>query len=349
MLIRPRALSLITTRRCTAACDHCCIGSSPRADGAIPIPRMHALLEETKAIPSLIRVGFTGGECFLLGDKLDDLIAHAHRLALETRVITNGYWAVNPKAAEARVGSARQAGLDQMMLSTGTFHQRFVPVERIVHAARAAAQAGIPCRVAIEVCDQQTFDETILHEELADEITLKSVFIGHDPWTPDADGRGTTTLTHDRLIADGGAIAPGRCTTILDTITVTPNQQLLACCGFPLERLPELRIGTIADKSLAEALRQAPNDLLKVWLHLEGPAGVAAFVARYVDGFQLPASVSICQACVALQRDARAMAVLAAHGSEAAQELMTTYIQLNGGIRALSAFSSTPTEGARIQ
>jgi pyruvate-formate lyase-activating enzyme len=349
MLIRPRALSLITTRRCTAACDHCCVGSSPRAHGAIPIPRLHALLEETKAIPSLVRVGFTGGECFLLGDDLDELIAHAHRLALETRVITNGYWAVNRKGAEARVGSARKAGLDQMMLSTGTFHQRFVPVERIVHAARAAAGAGIPCRIAIEVCDQQTFDEALLHAELADEIAAKTVFLGHDPWTPDPDGRGTAALSHGRLIADGRASADGRCTTILDTITVTPDQQLLACCGFPLERLPELRIGSVAGTTLGDALRQAPNDLLKVWLHLEGPHGVAAFVARYVDGFQLPVSASICQACVALQRNARAMAVLAEHGGEAAQAIMSTYIRLNGGIRALSAFSSTPSEGARTQ
>jgi len=337
MLARPRVLSFITTRRCTAACDHCCIGSSPRATEAIPVERMHELIADAKRIPSIERVVFTGGECFLLGRKLDGLIAHAHELELQTRVITNGYWAVNERAARARVASLRNAGLDEMMLSTGDFHQRFVPVERIVHAARAAASAAIPVRIAIEVCDQQAFDETILHQELADEIASKRVFLAHDPWTEDAGGRGTARLSHDGLRAEGRA-GTGRCAQMLDTITVTPDQQLLACCGFPMEQLPGLRIGSLADDALDELLRAAPNDLLKIWLHVAGPDGIAEFVARHVPGYTLPPSVSICQSCVSLQRDRRAMAAIAEHGGEVVNAVAAAFIQLNGGLETLQAF-----------
>ena len=338
MLARPRVLSLITTRRCTAECDHCCIGSSPRATQAIPIERMHSLIDEAKRIPSIERVVFTGGECFLLGRDLDGLIAHAHELELQTRVITNGYWAVNEKAARMRVASLQTAGLDEMMLSTGTFHQRFVPVERIVDAARAAARATIPVRIAIEVCDQQTFDETILHQELAGEIAARQVFLGHDPWTPDAGGRGETPLSHGELLAGGDDRADGRCSQMLDTITVTPDQQLLACCGFPMEQLPRLRIGSLADATLDDLLRGSPNELLKMWLHVAGPKGIAEFVARYVPGFTLPPAVSICQSCVALQRDPRAMAVVAAHGADMIQSIAEGFIELNGGLEQLQAF-----------
>lgn len=340
MLARPRVLSLITTRRCTAACDHCCIGSSPRASGSIPVERMHALIDEAKRIPSIERVGFTGGECFLLGRDLDALIAHAHELELATRVVTNGYWAVNERTARARVASLRIAGLDEMMISTGTFHQRFVPVERVVEAARAAAAAGIRVRVAIEVCDQQTFDETVLHRELGTHIAAKRVVLGYDPWTTDAGGRGETALSHDALAAAGKTVGAVRCGQILDTITVTPDQKLLACCGFPMEQLPRLQIGSVAETPLDTLVRDAPSDLLKMWLHVAGPHGIAEFVARYVPGFTLPPAVTICQACVALQRDARATAVLADHGHEALAEVAAAFVRIHGGLEPLTALSS---------
>lgn len=299
---------------------------------------MHSLIDEAKSIPSIQRIGFTGGECFLLGRALDALIAHAHELEFETRVVTNGYWAGNALAAERRISSLCVAGLDQIMISTGTFHQEFVPIERVIHAARAAATARIPCRIAIEVCDQQTFDESILHKQLAPEIAARQVFLGHDPWTTDVGGRGVTPLTHRQLIDGGNALESGRCTQIMDTITVTPNQDLLACCGFPMEQLPELRIGSIANRTLAEVLREAPNGLMKLWLHVGGPHAIADFIAQTIPDFAIPQSVSICQACATLQRDPRAMAVIAERGSEVGNQIVSAFVELHSGIAALRAF-----------
>ena len=300
---------------------------------------MHSLIDEAKRIPSMQRVVFTGGECFLLGRDLDGLIAHAHELELETRVITNAYWAVNERSARARTASLHTAGLDQMMISTGTFHERFVPVERVVHAARAAAALSIATRIAIEVCDQQTFDESVLHDGLAAEIAARRVFLGHDPWTVDVGGRGEGPVSNEQILAGGGGQrAFGRCAQILDSITVTPDQQVLACCGFPMEQLPHLRIGPLADAALDDLVRNAPNDLLKMWLHTAGPHGIAEFIARYVPGYQLPPSVSICQACAALQLDAQAMAVVAEHAGEIVESVFATFTQLNGGLEPLQAF-----------
>jgi hypothetical protein len=302
------------------------------------VERMHSLIDEAKRIPSMLRVVFTGGECFLLGRNLDALIAHAHELELQTRVITNGYWAVNARAARARVASLHTVGLDEMMLSTGSFHQRFVPVKRIIHAARAAAAAGIPVRIAVEVCDQQTFDESALHGELAGEIAARRIFVGHDPWTEDAGGRGATPLSHDRLAA--GPVddrVQGRCAQMLDTITVTPDQNLLACCGFPMEQLPRLRVGSLVEDALDAVLIDAPNDLLKMWLHVAGPKAIGDFVAEHVPGFTLPPAVSICQSCVALQRDPRAMAAIAEHGGDMVQAVADAFIEINGGLEQLQA------------
>jgi hypothetical protein len=330
-------LSIFTTRRCTAACDHCCVGASPRATAAIPLERIHRLIDEAARIPSMELIGFTGGECFLLGTDLDALVGHAAGNGFTTRVISNGYWAVNEPAARRRIGGLRARGLDEMMLSTGTFHQRFVPVERIVHAARAAADAGILTRISIEACDQSAFDDALLLAELAGPIARKQVYVGHSPWTTDAGGRGQTPLSHERWLSDGPARPAGRCAQVLTVIAVTPDQQLVSCCGFPLEELPQLRIGSVADRALDDVLDETPNELLKMWLHVAGPSGIADFVARYVPGYALPPSASICQSCVALQRDETAMRVIAEHAGDIVQSVADAFYRLQAGAEPVHA------------
>lgn len=329
MFVLPRILSVFTTRRCTARCDHCCVGAGPTATSTITVERIHRLIDEAKRIPSIGRIVFTGGECFLLGRDLDALIAHAHGLGFDTRVITNGYWAIGERAAAARVAALRAAGLDEIMLSTGTFHQRFVPVERIVHAARAATAAGIPTGVSVEDCDQGTFDDAVLRAELSDALASGMLAIGREPWIADAGGRGEAALTHEQVRERGAGRAAGRCVAVTTTLSVTPDQQLVACCGFPLEELPELQLGSVTERALDEVVRDAPDGLLKMWLHVAGPTGIAEFVARYEPGYALPGDpVSICQACIALQRDERAMRVIREHAAEVAQAVAERYVQL---------------------
>ena len=329
MFVRPRVLSLFTTRRCTAACDHCCVGSSPRAAGAIPVGRIHRLIDEAVRVGTFERVVFTGGEPFLLGRDLDALIAHAHRLGFDTRAISNGYWAVSERAAHARVAALSEAGLDEIMLSTGTFHARFVPLERVIAAARATTAAGIATRISVEDCDQSQPDDARLRAELAGPLAAGLLAIARDPWTADAAGRGVTALTHDRLRTSGSARFGGGCVTAMTTLSVTPDQELIACCGFPLEELPGLRIGSVADRALDDVLREAPNDLLKMMLHVAGPAGIAEFIARYEPGYTIPGDpVTICDACVALQRDTRAMEIAAHYAAEIVDSVAARFVVL---------------------
>jgi hypothetical protein len=336
MLAAPRVLSIMTTRRCTAACDHCCVGASPRATAAIPIERIRSLIDEATRIPSIERIGFTGGECFVLGKNLDALVRHAAARGFITRAITNGYWAVHARAARERVAGLRESGLDEMMVSTGTFHQAFVPVERVVHAARAAAEAGIMTRVSVETCDQSSFDDTVIVDALRDLVDAHRIVIARDPWTTDAGGRGHAVLTHESYLAAADPRIGGACPQVLDVITVTPDQQLISCCGFPLEELPRLRIGSVAGRALDDVLKNEPNELVKMWLHVAGPSGIAAFVAQHLPGWSLPQCATMCQACVTLQRDERAMRVLSQHAHEIVNDVAAQYLALQTRIKPRS-------------
>lgn len=329
MFARPRILSLVTMRRCTAACDHCCFGCSPRAAGAIPIARLHTLIDEAAAIPSIAMVGFTGGECFLLGKQLDALVARAAGYGLRTRVVTNGYWAVNASAARRRVAALRAAGLDEVHLSTGMFHARFVPPQRVLDAARASAEEGLVSTVWIETCAGSTFDAAFVRGGLDDLVRTGRVYVGSQPWIANADGRGEARLEHDPSLSrfrDGNASG---CPSVLDVLSVTPEQMLMACCGFTMDAVPDLHLGSVAERSLAEVLDAAPSELLKYWLHVDGPERILEFVRRFEPAYRLPLeSPSMCQTCVHLHRDPVARRVLAQHADAIPVEaIMSAFMQ----------------------
>jgi Radical SAM superfamily len=326
MLIRPKILAILTTRRCTAACDHCSVGASPTAADAIPVERIHRLIDEATEVPSLDHIGFTGGECFLLGRDLDALVEHAAVRGFVARAITNGYWAASPRSARARMQALRDRGLAEIMFSTGTFHQTFVPVARVIAGARAAAEAGVVTRISVETCDQSRFDANLIRAELAELVETGKIVISVDPWIEDAGGRGRTAVTNDGYFASHGVRDFGGCAQIMKVISVTQNQQLVACCGFPSEKLPGLHIGSVKECTLRNVLSRAPDELMKMWLHVAGPQGIASFVARYIPGYELAPAASICQSCASLHRDSRVMDVVARHGSEAASAIAAHYL-----------------------
>lgn len=328
MYARPRILSLITTHRCTAACDHCCFGCSPKATKAIPVARLHSLIDEAAAIPSFEMVGFTGGECFLLGKHLDALVARAHGYGLRTRVVSNGYWAVNPLAAQRRVASIREAGLDEAHFSTGMFHARFVPVERVLHAVRACAAAGLFTTLWIEECEGSTFDGGAVREALADLVRERRIVIGAQPWIENAEGAGVARLEHDPSLSRFLEGNKSGCPSILDVLSVTPDQTLIACCGFTMESIPDLHLGSVADRTLGDVLANAPNELLKYWIHVEGPERILEFVRRFEPSYRLPAeSPSMCQTCLHLHRDAVAQRVLREHADDIpAEAIMRAFV-----------------------
>jgi len=147
----PTHLTILPTYRCTAACAQCCFESNPHVQGRIPIERILDYIDQAAGdFPSLRLVVFSGGECFLLRQDLDAAIERATSRGLATRCVTNGYWATSPRAARERILPLYEAGLTELNFSTGDDHQKFVPFERIVHGAVAAAESGIRALIVVE-------------------------------------------------------------------------------------------------------------------------------------------------------------------------------------------------------
>ncbi len=311
--IKPRSLTLIVTHRCVAACAHCCFGCSPRNGDRIPPARLSALIDEAREVPSIERITFTGGEPFLLGPELIALTARAAGHGFRVTAMTSGAWAKDATTAQARLAPLAAAGLREISLSTGANHERFVPVERVIDAALSAVQLGIVVSVSVEVFAGSTFDRRAIleHDRLGSLIDRGRVRFFERPWIGHADEPRETAPTHASRYSRFEPTRISHCPFALDELTVMPKLALAACCGHPIESIPALAIGSVANMTLREVLETAHDAPLHEMLRTYGPERMYRLAAEMHPSVELPVeSAHACQTCTLLHRDDAALSSL---------------------------------------
>ena len=184
---QPQAFTILATYRCTAMCTNCCFDSNPWLKERLSIDDIIELLDEAAELPALELVGFSGGECFLLGDDLNTAVAHAKSIGLRTRCVTNAYWAKSKEAGRIRLEGLRAAGLDELNISTGDFHQEYVDESAVVNAAELGVEIGFDeTLVVVEMQRTRTVSADTLRnnprvKNLLDSLKFKII---ESPWMP---------------------------------------------------------------------------------------------------------------------------------------------------------------------
>lgn len=300
----PSALTLLPTYRCTAACEQCCFGSNPSIQGRLSLEEMKEAVDKaTTAFPTLKLFCVSGGECFLLGDDLYAILAYAASKSLLTRVVTNGFWAKSKASARRAMQRASASGLNELNLSTGRDHARFVAIGTIVNAAEAALDAGLLTFITVE---EDAPDSEIVHRVLTDE-TLQALkrrdssrlVITVNTWMKFND------LHRPRHRSSKEASLPfGGCTSVLDTLVVTPHRDLKICCGLTAEYIPEMRAGALRDADWQSAYDAHATDFIKIWIATDGPLEIIRKIMPEVLDEERDC-VHNCQACALLFRDPR--------------------------------------------
>ena len=282
MKLQPKVLSVITTHRCTAACVECCFGCSPGIETAIPVASIEQYIDDAADYGSFQMVVFTGGECFLLGNDLVDLVRRCTDHGFKSRVVTNGYWGESEKVAERRAKALAGAGLGEVNISTGPAHAEYVSLDSVQNAAVASHNAGLSVLIALEISDGMSFDANAMfsNREFESLVDAGKITILASPWMEFRDGTGPKI---DNVAANTSRYNTGRCSSSLNVVAVTPTQKLISCCGLPMEDLPELAVGNLQTSSLGDLLSNSQNDLLRLWIHAEGPRAV--FRAAEREGF----------------------------------------------------------------
>lgn len=307
--IYPQTLTVLATYRCTAACEHCCFGSNPYLSERIGLADILQFIEEGASHPSLELLAFSGGECFLLGDDLGAALAFARSKGLRTRCVTNGYWAKSLRSGRQRLRELRDAGLDELNISTGDYHQRWVSEETVINAACLGVELGLDHTMIVVEMQK---DRRVTAERLRRDPRVRALLKQRDtgfpfdfiesPWMPMSvderiDQRPEHTLSLDNLHLHSG------CHSIFTTVVVTPSRKIGFCCGLSRELIPELNAAW-GDESVSDMLAAAGADFMKIWIYVDGPERIIAWLATRNPEIEWENRYGhTCHVCLALFHD----------------------------------------------
>lgn len=236
---------------------------------------------QVKELPTLEWVSFTGGEPFLLEEQLVELVTYAAKRGLKTECVTNGFWAQSEQEARQQLHPLKAAGLDVLNLSTDTFHQEFIPAERILNGVKAALHLGIKV-VLMYVAAKSSNTEDLLRT-LEDEricilrpnkkpptVADRSVLWIESGFLP--VGR-ATVLPRSEWVLDPQASIEGGCPFVLRDISILPGGQVRACCSAGA-LTKALNLGTVKTQRLSTLIEGASKQPLIKLLAREGPRGL---------------------------------------------------------------------------
>lgn len=118
-----------------------------------------------QSFPNISHVVLTGGECFLLGDDLADIIQYIHSKKLSSRVVTNGYWASSKESAKKILSGLKALGLSEVNFSTGDEHQEFVHIEKVINGIIASLELYLTTVVNVESGPERAFTSKDLYKQ----------------------------------------------------------------------------------------------------------------------------------------------------------------------------------------
>jgi len=330
LFVQPETLTILGTYKCTAACENCCFGSNPFITQRLGLPEILSFISEGASYPTCKLVVFSGGECFLLREDLVRAIEHATSLGLRTRCVTNGYWAKRIEHGRAQLTALVKAGLGELNISTGDFHQRWVSQDSVVNAACLAAELGLKhTTIMVEVQkDRRVTAETLGSDSrIRTLLENRQIKLIESPWMP-MDYRESIDQPPHRLLNRRTLHLRSGCTSILRTLVITPQRQLGYCCGLTRELIPELNVdwdGGSFDSILDAGVR----DFMKVWLFVDGPERILAWAATKDSRIEWEDRYAHhCHSCLALFDDPLVRESIKAHYRERIDDVLTRYVAI---------------------
>jgi len=305
----------------------------------VPQDRLLRYIDEARDFPSLRLVVFSGGEAFLLGKDLVQAVRRCTDNGFLTRIVSNGYWAVNETGAHARIRPLVEAGLGELNFSTGDDHAKFVPLDRIITGLDVAMSYGLGLSLMIEQrATRGISKESIIREaerfpDVAKALSSGAINVVESPWMEFTDHQGDEINWLPGTLVNADNIhARKPCTSVLANITVTPDDRLGMCCGLPREDIADLTVGDLREESLSTVFRRHMHDFLKIWLFVEGPEKMLAWAAGWDSSIEWENKYAHnCDVCRVLYSDPRFMSVLTQHGAEKMNDVMALFALYSAG------------------
>ncbi|WP_195363037.1 radical SAM protein [Lactococcus lactis] len=294
----PKSAAIITMYKCTAKCKDCCFSCSPNEKEILSLTDIKNFIKEISSFSDISSIVWTGGECTLLGDKLIDGLTYAKKLGLSSRIVTNCSWATSKNKVLHFLTRLKNAGLEEINLSTGDSHQEFIKIDKIITVTEISLELGIRVLISVENTKYSKFDI----DDLRDSPEYKKI--------KERDKNGLVTAIPSSWISfgeqsydyDESAFIEKKngCNSLYNTIALNPKGDLLSCCGLTVRYMPEMHLGKASLGKVVPLYNQQKNDFLKQWLFTSGPINILKQVKIWDKNIELPRFVHPCQACAYL-------------------------------------------------
>lgn len=274
-------IEIIVTNKCNIGCRHCIYDCQPYNTQKLSKSIIKDLVKQAATLNSVKSIVFTGGEAFLEYSSLLESIALCEDLGLEAAAVTNGYWAYTEQIAVQKLKELK--GLKTLNVSTDSFHQEFVPAERIRNIIESCCEIGIKCIVRI----------SYLNDPVSEIGTIKKQLAGLD---------GLYSIV-------AIPVAPfGRAASLMDSCSIyTYDPYGIPCCGADdpvidangdvkfcpggLFSHPEnslLKAGNIYEETLGNIKKTADINPIVQTLRLQGPGGLVRLVKNQAKKDRIP-------------------------------------------------------------
>lgn len=278
-----KTLTIITTYKCSASCINCCFECSPQRTEIISYENVVRNIDNTiKQFPNIRTLVLTGGESLLNLDFVCRILSYAKKYNLVCRVVTNGFWGKTEKVALEVLVRLKDVGLNELNISTGDDHLEYVNIDRIRNCIKAALYLDIKTIINLESGNDRTFcidDLNCCLNGLNEKDKLNySVIKGM--WMPF-----TEESLHKLKQIPKGFMHPvmERCVNIFSGITISPNNDLLSCCGLPVNYISFFNVGNLNIDDIETLYSRQFHDFLKIWLYVEGPYSILSYVESQMN------------------------------------------------------------------
>lgn len=281
--------TILTTNRCTAACEHCSMCSSPQRRGKVSLSIItntveQLILDENQ--PEVVI--FAGGEPTLLRNDLFDAIAFCHENGLKTRIVTNASWATTIQKAEVMISTLRECGLSEVNYSLDDYHARDINYENVFNAWRASKNKGFDS-VVIANCygHRSMITSNFIQHHLGETIPVywdehgvpqKSMLRAADGTyylisnaRLQRVGRGIALAEEDIIYPHKQSSLNLKCPWAVNCAALSAGSHLLACCGINAHGNEFLDFGDVRGKNASELLRQGEQRLVIKAIRKFGP------------------------------------------------------------------------------
>ncbi len=288
-----QVLSILATNKCPLQCEHCGPRSGPWEDGSIDLDTLATILEDARDAGCRV-INYSGGEPFVLGKKLIEMVGMSASRRFITRITTGAYWSNSDKVASRRLVPLVEAGLNQLFISVTDSHRKFVSLDNVIRAVRSAEEMNLQVYLALGTT-KTSETQTASINKAFQEAGMKSPWMLESPLIP--FGRAEDHIPHEELLLRPLDQIDGPCPSMSIHPSVRSDGKILGCSVVFGDECDALCYGSVNGGRLKDAVERMQSSPLAAWIHKVGVVELKKLIEKNTDIKFAEEYVNICHLC----------------------------------------------------